>query len=134
MQIARIGLATMVFYACVAAGPRQKPARAVPIRAEPRVSNFIGPGITRQPCFVSIRCWPAIRRDLEILIKRGVCYLTLDKPEKALADFDRVNRHSTWSSRVFGANGTTTPTPRGCRSGRLTPTSPKAGATAASLS
>ena len=36
----------------------------------------------------------AARRDLEILSKRGACYLRLDEPEKALADFDRVNRYS----------------------------------------
>ncbi len=42
-------------------------------------------------------------RDLEILIKRGACYLVLDKPEKAIADFDRVNQHNAWASRVFGA-------------------------------
>ncbi len=43
-------------------------------------------------------------RDLEILIKRGVCYVKLDKPEKALADFDRVNRHTGWASGVFAPN------------------------------
>jgi tetratricopeptide (TPR) repeat protein len=41
-------------------------------------------------------------RDLEILIKRGSCYLRLDQPLKALDDFDRVNQHSGWTSRVFG--------------------------------
>jgi tetratricopeptide (TPR) repeat protein len=41
-------------------------------------------------------------RDIEILIKRGACYLRLDQPEKAIADFDRVNQYSRWSSRVFG--------------------------------
>ena len=40
-------------------------------------------------------------RDLEILIKRGACYITLDEPVKALADFDRVNQYSGWASRVF---------------------------------
>src|SRR5262249_54821325 len=42
-------------------------------------------------------------RDLEILIKRGSCYLRLDQPEKALADFDRVNQYSSWAARVYGA-------------------------------
>ncbi len=42
-------------------------------------------------------------RDLEILIKRGSCYLRMNQPLKALDDFDRVNQYSAWSSRVFGA-------------------------------
>ena len=44
-------------------------------------------------------------RDLEILVKRGSCYLRMNQPLKALDDFDRVNQYSTWSSRVFGPNG-----------------------------
>jgi tetratricopeptide (TPR) repeat protein len=44
-------------------------------------------------------------RDLEILIKRGSCYLRLNQPLKALDDFDRVIQYSAWSSRVFGPNG-----------------------------
>ncbi len=44
-------------------------------------------------------------RDLEILIKRGACYLRTNQPEKALADFDRVNQHSSWFSAAFGAGG-----------------------------
>jgi tetratricopeptide (TPR) repeat protein len=41
------------------------------------------------------------KRDLEILLKRGSCYLRLNEPLKALDDFDRVNQHSNWASRVF---------------------------------
>jgi tetratricopeptide (TPR) repeat protein len=48
-------------------------------------------------------------RDIEILIKRGACYLQLDQPEKALADFDRVNRYGSWASRVFGPAGIISP-------------------------
>jgi tetratricopeptide (TPR) repeat protein len=44
-------------------------------------------------------------RDLEILIRRGSCYLRLNQPLNALDDFDRVNQHSAGSSRVFGPNG-----------------------------
>ena len=44
-------------------------------------------------------------RDLEILVKRGSCYLRINQPLKALDDFDRVNQYSAWSSRVFGPNG-----------------------------
>ena len=44
-------------------------------------------------------------RDLEILVKRGACYLRTNQPLKALNDFDRVNQYSGWSSRVFGPNG-----------------------------
>jgi tetratricopeptide (TPR) repeat protein len=40
-------------------------------------------------------------RDVEILIKRGSCYLALVQPEKALADFDRVNQYSARASRAF---------------------------------
>ena len=49
------------------------------------------------------------KRDLEILIKRGVCYLRVDRPLDALEDFDRVNQYSGWSARVFGANPGLTP-------------------------
>jgi tetratricopeptide (TPR) repeat protein len=45
------------------------------------------------------------KRDLEILIKRGACYLVLNQPEQAIADFDRVNAFSAWTSRVFGPAG-----------------------------
>ncbi len=45
------------------------------------------------------------KRDLEILIKRGACHLVVNQPEKALADFDRVNEYSSWASRVFGPAG-----------------------------
>ena len=58
-------------------------------------------------------------RDLEILNKRGVCNLKTDQPEKALADFDRVNQHGAIYTRVFGLygiynpNSTWLPTPVG---------------------
>jgi tetratricopeptide (TPR) repeat protein len=45
------------------------------------------------------------KRDLEILIKRGACYLVVNQPEKALVDFDLVNEYSSWASRVFGPAG-----------------------------
>ena len=45
------------------------------------------------------------KRDLEILIKRGACYLVLNQPEQAIADFDQVNAYSAWASRVFGPAG-----------------------------
>ncbi len=48
-------------------------------------------------------------RDLEILIKRGACYLRTNQPEKALADFDRVNQHSSWFSAAFGARAIFSP-------------------------
>ncbi len=44
-------------------------------------------------------------RDLEIRVKRGACYLQLNKPENALADFDFVNRHQIGASRAFGPRG-----------------------------
>jgi tetratricopeptide (TPR) repeat protein len=42
-------------------------------------------------------------RDVEILNKRGACYLRTNQPARALADFDRVNRHAAWFSSTFGA-------------------------------
>src|SRR5262249_13692316 len=33
--------------------------------------------------------------------KRGACYLRIDQPEQALADFDRVNKHSLQFARAF---------------------------------
>ena len=31
-------------------------------------------------------------RDIEVRLKRGACYVVTNQPEKALADFDRINR------------------------------------------
>jgi tetratricopeptide (TPR) repeat protein len=41
------------------------------------------------------------KRDLEILIKRGACYLQLNRPLDALDDFDRVNEFSRWALQMF---------------------------------
>ena len=72
-------------------------------------------------------------RDLEILVKRGACYLALDQPEKALDDFDRVNRSTAWASRVFGpAQSKISRARRGFRYSFRMSTSLKAGATAVS--
>ena len=66
------------------------------------------------------------RRDIEILIKRGSCYLRLDQPEQALADFDRVNQYSRWAERAFGSgaiynpNSTWIPIPLPVSSSRKT--------------
>lgn len=50
------------------------------------------------------------KRDTEVRIKRGVCYLKTEQPQKALDDFDGVNGYSTWAAEVFsgGFNKTTT--------------------------
>ena len=40
----------------------------------------------------------------KILNLRGICYLRTDQPEKALPDFDRINRRSVQAARIF-ANG-----------------------------
>ena len=40
--------------------------------------------------------------DVEILNKRGICYLRTDQPEKALADFDRIIQHSGRFAQSFG--------------------------------
>ena len=39
---------------------------------------------------------------IEILNLRGICYLRTDQPQKALADFDRINRRSVQAARVLG--------------------------------
>jgi tetratricopeptide (TPR) repeat protein len=44
-------------------------------------------------------------RDLEVRVKRGACYLQLNKPDNALADFDFVNRHQIGAARAFGPRG-----------------------------
>src|SRR5580704_11652112 len=41
-------------------------------------------------------------RDVEILNKRGICYLRTEQPEKALADFDRIIQHSGKFAQSFG--------------------------------
>ena len=77
-------------------------------------------------------------RDLEIRVKRGACYLQLNKPENALADFDFVNRHQIRAVARFRTTGDLRPqldlgsdwVPSDIR----TSTSRKAGATAASHS
>jgi tetratricopeptide (TPR) repeat protein len=48
-------------------------------------------------------------RDLEIYMKRGACYLRTEQPEKALADFDRVNQYSQGFGRFFPPRGFLTP-------------------------
>ena len=40
-------------------------------------------------------------RDLEILNRRGICYLRTEQAQKALADFDRVNGRSVAFTRNF---------------------------------
>jgi tetratricopeptide (TPR) repeat protein len=58
-------------------------------------------------------------RDIEILNKRGICFLRTDQPEKALADFDRVVENGSRFARSFGwgpiydPNQTWLPTPTG---------------------
>ncbi len=59
-------------------------------------------GSTRPLSPTSTRYSHSHNRDLEILVKRGSCYLRLNEPLKALDDFDRVTQHGTWASRVFG--------------------------------
>jgi tetratricopeptide (TPR) repeat protein len=41
-------------------------------------------------------------RDTTILNDRGICYLRRDQPQKALADFDRINGHTGAFMRGFG--------------------------------
>jgi tetratricopeptide (TPR) repeat protein len=43
--------------------------------------------------------------DLAILNKRGICYLRTEQAEKALADFDRINRRSLWYPESSGNRG-----------------------------
>jgi tetratricopeptide (TPR) repeat protein len=41
-------------------------------------------------------------RDVEILNKRGICFVRTEQPEKALADFDRIIQHSARFAQSFG--------------------------------
>jgi tetratricopeptide (TPR) repeat protein len=41
-------------------------------------------------------------RDVEILNKRGICYIRTEQAEKALADFDRIIQHSARFAQSFG--------------------------------
>ena len=41
------------------------------------------------------------RRDTEVRIKRGACYLKTDQPQKALADFDWINNFSRFGTYVY---------------------------------
>jgi tetratricopeptide (TPR) repeat protein len=51
----------------------------------------------------------AHKRDLEILIKRGACYLHTNQPLDALEDFNRVNEYSRWASGALNAGPAWTP-------------------------
>lgn len=50
------------------------------------------------------------RRDIEVRLKRGLCYIRTEQPQKALEDFDAVNAYAAWTAEVFsgGFNKTTT--------------------------
>lgn len=50
------------------------------------------------------------RRDIEVRLKRGICYLRTEQPQKALDDFDSVNAYAAWTAEVFsgGFNKKTT--------------------------
>ncbi len=49
------------------------------------------------------------RRDMEVRLKRGACFVATDQPEKALADFDWVNGYSAHVAGAFqGAFNETT--------------------------
>jgi tetratricopeptide (TPR) repeat protein len=40
--------------------------------------------------------------NVQVLNARGVCYLRTEQPEKALADFDRINRRSVQAANLWG--------------------------------
>ncbi len=105
MRVARVVLATIVAIASAPASAREKRGLIARTAQGTRASSSIAPGTTSKRCSASTRCLRGIGRDLEILVKRGACYLKLNKPEKALADFDFVNRHTAWASLAFGPRG-----------------------------
>ena len=134
MRFARVVLATSLAIACLSCLRARSSRRRHQRRRGPRASSSITPGTTRKRSSASIEVLARHGRDLEILIKRGACYLVLDQPEKAIADFDRVNRHGIVGiTRLRPERDLSTPTRRGFRSPLPDiPTSPRAGATAAS--
>jgi tetratricopeptide (TPR) repeat protein len=103
MRVARVVLATGIAIACAGFCTREARAGGTNgARAEGIKLYRAGHYEEALLCFDEVLVRHG--RDLEIRIKRGACYLKLDKPEKAIADFDFVNRHQIWASRVFGQN------------------------------
>jgi tetratricopeptide (TPR) repeat protein len=103
MRFARVVLATSLAVWCAIFAVRESQAGgADSARAEGLKLYQAGHYEEALLCFDQVLARHG--RDLEVLIKRGACYLKLEKPERALADFDRVNQGSLWASRVFGQN------------------------------
>ncbi len=104
MRVARVGLATIV--ACICAGfcaGEARPDRTNGARDEGIKLYRSGHYEQALLCFDQVLA--RHRRDLEILVKRGACYLKLNQPEKALADFEFVNRYATLATLAFGPRG-----------------------------
>ncbi len=39
------------------------------------------------------------KRDIEVRLRRGACYLRTEQPQKALEDFEWVNSYAAWAPR-----------------------------------
>ena len=100
MRVARVVLATIVACFC-----REMRGLIVRMAQGTRASSSIAQGHYEEALLCFDQVLARHRRDLEILVKRGACYLNLNKPEKALADFDFVNRHTALATLAFGPRG-----------------------------
>lgn len=108
MRLARVVLSTSLLLSCAIIAARESQAGATDqARAEGLKLYLAGHYQEALLCFDQVLARHG--RDFEILIKRGACYLKLEKPERALVDFDRVNQRSLWGSRALGANATYEP-------------------------
>ena len=83
---------------------RRRPAAGIGLGGAGRRARLYEAGHFAEAIPYSIRCWSGIHSDIEILNLRGICYLRTEQPEKALADFDRINRRqrSGITSRSVG--------------------------------
>ena len=72
---------------------------------QPLISKQCGsttPDNSRRQFPTSTKCWNGIRATRRTLNLRGICYLRTEQPEKALADFDRINANTLRFMKGFG--------------------------------
>jgi tetratricopeptide (TPR) repeat protein len=103
MRVARAVLATSLAICCAIIAAREARAGGTD-QARAEGLKFYQAGHYQEALLCFDQVLARHGRDFEILIKRGACYLKLEKPERALADFDRVNQRGFWASRTLGAN------------------------------
>jgi tetratricopeptide (TPR) repeat protein len=101
MRVARVVLATIVAVSCARFCTQEADAGGTNSARDEGIKLYhAGHYAEALICFDQVLARHG--RDLEILVKRGACYLNLNQPEKAIADFDFVNRYAFLASRAFG--------------------------------